>query len=162
MEMLQAQKDKAYEIDELYLYQVRKIIKRQLVQNNLESGVDLQMMIIGTFSVTLCFCLMNTLGLNSQFDLINQQSRYYANYGFVNPLISGSISAIMTYFFKQKIMSLRNGNHLYDIRSTCNGFLAGVVGVSVGSGAMQPLFAFISGIVANACYLLGCIMFRSF
>ena len=40
--MLQAQKDKAYEIDELYLYQVRKIIKRQLVQNNLESGVDLQ------------------------------------------------------------------------------------------------------------------------
>ena len=68
----------------------------------------------------------------------------------------------MTYFLKQRIMSLRNGNHLYDIRSTCNGFIAGVVGVSVGSGAMQPLFAFVSGIVANLCYLLGCIMFRSF
>jgi ammonia channel protein AmtB len=69
MTMLQNERDKAFEIDELYLYKVRKLIKRELTQNNVESGIDLSKMIVGTFILTLCFCMMNALGLNSQFDL---------------------------------------------------------------------------------------------
>ena len=40
-ENLQAEKDKALEIDEIYLYKVRKLIKRELTQSNVEAGVDL-------------------------------------------------------------------------------------------------------------------------
>ena len=69
MTMLQNERDKAFEIDELYLYKVRKLIKRELTQNNVESGVDLSKMIVGTFVLTLGFSMMNALGLNSQFDL---------------------------------------------------------------------------------------------
>jgi hypothetical protein len=64
MSMLQFERDKAFEIDELYLYKVRKLIKRELTQNNVESGIDLSKMIMGTFTVTLCFCMMNAVGLN--------------------------------------------------------------------------------------------------
>ena len=54
------------------------------------------------------------------------------------------------------------GNHLYDMKALCNGFLAGVVGVSVGSGGMQPYWAIVCGIVSAPVYLLACGTFRSF
>ena len=63
--LLKNQKDQAFEIDELYLYKVRKLIKRELTQGNAESGIDLSKLIIGTFTLTLCICLMNSLGLDS-------------------------------------------------------------------------------------------------
>lgn len=63
--LLKNQKDQAFEIDELYLYKVRKLIKRELTQGNAESGIDLSKLIIGTFTMTLCICLMNSLGLDS-------------------------------------------------------------------------------------------------
>jgi hypothetical protein len=65
MTLLQLERDSAFEIDELYLYKVRKLIKRELTQGNVESGIDLPKMIFGTFTLTICFCMMNTLGLNS-------------------------------------------------------------------------------------------------
>lgn len=69
MSLLQIERERAFEIDELYLYKIRKLIKRELTYGNVESGIDLPKMIIGTFIMTLCFCLMNALGLNQQFDL---------------------------------------------------------------------------------------------
>ena len=75
--------------------------------------------------------MMNSLSLNSQFDLSTQYSRYNANFGFINPLLSGSVSGIVSYVVKTKLMSTHVGNHLFDIRALCNGFLAGMVGVSV-------------------------------
>lgn len=63
--MLQAEKEKALEIDEIFLYKVRKLIKRELTQNNVESGIDLPFMIVGTLLMTICYSLMNSLGLNS-------------------------------------------------------------------------------------------------
>ena len=72
MSLLQTERDRAFEIDELYLYKIRKLIKRELTHGNVESGIDLPKMVIGTFIMTLCICMMNTLGLNSQFDLFTQ------------------------------------------------------------------------------------------
>jgi len=63
---------------------------------------------------------------------------------------------------KKKIITSHVANHLYDIRSLCNGFLAGVAGVSVGSGGMQPIMALIAGMVSAACYLGACAIFRQF
>ena len=65
MTLLQAEREKAMEIDELYLYKVRKLIKRELTQANVESAIDLPMLVLGTLILTLCFCLMSSLGLAS-------------------------------------------------------------------------------------------------
>ena len=161
MTLLQNERDKALEIDELYLHKIRKLIKRELTQSNVESGVDLPFMIIGTFLFATCICMMNSLSLNSQFDLSTQYSRYNANFGFINPLLSGSASGLVSYIVKTKLMSTHVGNHLFDVRALCNGFLAGMIAVSVGSGAMQPLLAVAAGVISGACYLCGCIAFRA-
>lgn len=161
MTLLHAEKDKALEIDELHLHKIRKLIKRELTQGNVESGIDLPQMIIGTFLLSACLCMMNSLSLNSQFDLSTQYSRYNANFGFINPLLSGSVAGLAAYVGKKHLMS-SHAEHLFEIRALCNGFLAGVVGVSVGSGAMQPLLAVLAGLVSGACYLCGCFIFRSF
>jgi len=151
------------EIDELYLHKVRKLIKRELTQSNVDAGVDLPYMVIGTFLFSICLCMMNSLSLNSQFDLSTQYSRYNANFGFINPLLAGSFSGIVAYLIKIKFISTSLGaGHLFDIRALCNGFLAGMVSVSVGSGAMHPGFAALAGVVAGGCYILGCMAFRSF
>ena len=71
MTLLQAEKDKNIEIDEVYLYKVRKLIKRELTQNNVESGIDLPQMIIGTLLMGLCFAMMSSLGLGANFDLFS-------------------------------------------------------------------------------------------
>lgn len=162
MTLLQTERDRAFEIDELYLYKIRKLIKRELTHGNVESGINLPMMIFGTFTTTLCFCCMNSLGLNSQFDLFTQQSRYNAVFGFVNPILSGSSSGLISYLIKKYLLKTHVGNHLFDMKALCNGFLAGVVAVSVGSGGMQPYYAVLSGIFAAPFYLLGCIIFRNF
>lgn len=116
-------------------------------------------MILGTFSLTLCFCMMNAIGLN-QFDLFTEQTRYNANFGFINPIISGSASGLLNYVLKKRVITSHVANHLYDIRSLCNGFLAGVAGVSVGSGGMQPIMALMAGVLSAAFYLGACAMFR--
>lgn len=72
MTLLQMERDKAFEIDELYLYKIRKLIKRELTHGNAETCIDLPKMVTGTFIMTVCFCMMNALGLNSQFDLFTQ------------------------------------------------------------------------------------------
>ena len=162
MTLLQHERDAAFEIDELYLYKIRKLIKRELTQGNVESGIDMPKMVVGTFMTTICFCMMNSLGLNSQFDLFSQQARYNANFGFVNPILSGSTSGLISFLLKRFVTRTNVGNHLYDMKALCNGFLAGVVGVSVGSGGMQPYWAIVSGLVSGPVYLLGCGAFRSF
>lgn len=162
MTLLQAERDKAVEIDELYLYKVRKLIKRELSQANVESGIDLPQMVLGTILLTLCLGMMNGLGLNSQFDLFSQHTRYNANFGFINVLISGGVSGAISYFTKKAVIRTNVGNHLFDMRALCNGYLAGVVAVSVGSGGMQPYLAAVSGLIAAPCYLLGCAIFKAF
>lgn len=119
-------------------------------------------MIVGTFILTLGFSMMNALGLNSQFDLFTDQSRYNANFGFINPILAGSVSGLVNYGLKKRILRTHVANHLYDIKALCNGFLAGVAGVSVGSGGMQPILAIISGLVSSLLYLGGCFLFRQF
>lgn len=162
MSLLQVERDRAFEIDELYLYKIRKLIKRELTHGNVEAGIDLPKMVFGTFIWTVCLCMMNALGLNSQFDLFTQQSRYNTTLGFVNPILSGSVSGILSYLMKRLLIKHNQGNHLFDIKALCNGFLAGVVAVSVGSGGMQPYFAVLSGITAAPIYIGGVVLFRSF
>jgi len=48
------------------------------------------------------------------------------------------------------------------MKALCNGFLAGVVSISVGSGGMQPYYAVLSGVVTAPVYILGLFIFRNF
>lgn len=61
-----------------------------------------------------------------------------------------------------KLMGSHVGNHLFHLRALCNGFIAGVIGVSMGSGAMKPMLAVVSGAISGVCYLAGCYAFRHF
>ena len=56
--------------------------------------------------------------------------------GFINPILSGSTCGLLSFLCKKFILRTHVGIFLYDIRSLCNGFLAGVVGMSVGSAGM--------------------------
>lgn len=136
MTLLAAEREKTIEVDEVYLYKVRKLIKRELTQNNVDSGIDLPQMIMGTIMLALCFGLMNGLGLNSQFDLFSSYTRYNANFGFINTILAGSVSGLISYSCKKCIIRTNMGNHLFDMKALCNGFLAGAISVSVGSAGM--------------------------
>ena len=48
------------------------------------------------------------------------------------------------------------------MKALCNGFIAGAVSVSVGSGGMQPYYAVLAGVVAAPTYIASCLIFRSF
>lgn len=106
-----------------------------------------------------CLAMMNSLGLNSQFDLFSQYTRYNANYGLINTLLAGSISGLISYFGKQCVTKSHISKHMFNIRALCNGFLAGAVGVSVGSASMQPFAALITGIISGPLYIISCKMF---
>lgn len=108
----------------------------------------------------LCLAMMNGLGLNSQFELFSQQTRYNANYGFINTLLAGSISGLISYFGKRFLIQSHLSNHMFNIHSLCNGFLAGAVGVSVGSASMLPFMALASGILSGPLYIISCKMFQ--
>jgi len=105
--LLQGEKDKAFEIDEIYLYKIRKLIKRELIEGNTESGTDVAKLIVGTFTFALCLCAMNSIGLNPP-SLFTKSARYNANLGFVNSLLSGSVSGLLSYVFKKYVISANN------------------------------------------------------
>lgn len=68
---------------------------------------------------------------------------------------------MLSYLTKKYVFSGATlGNHLVDVRALCNGFLAGAVGVSVGSAGMQPYWAVLAGVISAPCYLIGCQMFE--
>jgi ammonia channel protein AmtB len=76
--------------------------------------------------------------------------------------LSGAASGCISFLIKKYLMRSHLGNHIFDLRALCNGFLAGAVGVSVGSGAMQPYYAVLAGVMTAPFYLFACVMFRNF
>jgi Amt family ammonium transporter len=58
------------------------------------------------------------------------------------------------------------GDHLktprYDVRSLCNGFLAGAAAISAGSGVIRPWGGLITGVIESFLYMSMCIILRKF
>jgi ammonia channel protein AmtB len=54
------------------------------------------------------------------------------------------------------------GIFLFDMRSLCNGFLAGVAAMSVGSAGMQAYWAVLCGAITAPLYVGSCLLFRAF
>lgn len=48
------------------------------------------------------------------------------------------------------------------MKALCNGFIAGIIAVSVGSGGMQAYYAVLAGVVAAPLYIIACLIFRQF
>lgn len=76
--------------------------------------------------------------------------------------MAGSSSGLLSYLTKRFLLRFNSGNHLFDVKALCNGFLAGAVSVSVGSGGMQPYYAVLTGVVASPLYIIAILIFRQF
>jgi len=102
-------------------------------------------MVIGTLITVIGWSMLNASGSGSH-SLNSTKARYAAEVGFLNTFLSGSSCGLICFLLKRHIV---RGDHKktprYDIRSLCNGFLAGVAAVSAGSGAMRPWGGIMTG-----------------
>lgn len=76
-------------------------------------------------------------------------------------LLSGSICSLVTFVLKRHVV---RGDHektpRYDVRSLCNGFLAGVAASSVGAGIFLPWGAILTGFIESIFYMLFCLILK--
>lgn len=104
--------------------------------------------------------MLNSCGSGSH-SLNSVSGRYAAELAFMNTLMSGSFSSFLCFMLKRHIV---RGDHQktprYDVRSLCNGYLAGVAAVSAGSGVMQPWGALCTGVIEAFFYMLLCLIMK--
>ena len=118
------------------------------------------MMVIGTFLVIIGWSMLNACGYGYH-SLNSVNSRYNAELAFLNTFIAGSFCAFLCFIFKRHLV---RGDHYktprYDIRSLCNGYLAGIAAVTAGSGAMKPWAALIVGCIEAVLYMVFCAIMK--
>jgi ammonia channel protein AmtB len=116
------------------------------------------MMILGTFITVIGMSMLNACGSGSH-NINSVSGRFAAESAFLNTFLAGSFSSFISILFKRYIV---RGDHLktqrYDVRSLCNGFLAGVAAVSAGSGTMKPWGALVTGSIEAFLYMTLCLI----
>jgi Amt family ammonium transporter len=151
--------EETVDVDDLFLRKVRKIIKSDNEDNDFYN-INVPLMVIGTFLVVIGWSILNACGYGLH-SLNSTEGRYSAEIAFLNTFISGSCSGFIAFLLKRHIV---RGDHAktprYDIRSLCNGFLAGIAAVSAGSGAMKPWGALITGIIEGFLYMITCAILK--
>ena len=143
-------------VDDLYLMKLRKMINKATVAAGEDHDfyrVDNQQMILGTFITVIGWAMLNACG-SGQHSVNSVSGRFAAESAFLNTFLSGSFSSLTSFLLKRYIV---RGDNLktqkYDIKSLCNGYLAGVAAVSAGSCTMKPWSALVTGIVAAFLYM---------
>lgn len=118
------------------------------------------MMVIGTFLVIIGWSLLNACGYGKH-SLNSVDSRYAAELAFLNTFLAGSFSAFISFVLKRHFV---RGDHYktprYDIRSLCNGYLAGIAAVTAGAGSMKPWGALIVGSIEALLYMIFCAIMK--
>lgn len=73
----------------------------------------------------------------------------------LNTFLGGSFTAFISFLLKRHIV---RGDHdktpRYDVRSLCNGYIAGAAAVAAGSGVMKPWAALITGVIEAFIYMI--------
>ena len=148
-------------VDDIYLRKVRKMIKKASVcagEDHDFYKVDNQLLILGTFITVIGWSMLNACGSGSH-NITSVSGRFAAESAYLNTYLAGSFSAFVSYLFKRYIV---RGDNLktqkYDVRSLCNGFLAGVAAVSAGSGTMKPWGALVTGSIEAFLYMTLCLI----
>jgi len=102
--------------------------------------------------------MLNACGSGSH-NITSVTGRFAAESAFLNTFLAGSFSSFISFLFKRFIV---RGDDLktqrYDVRSLCNGFLAGVAAVSAGSGTMKPWGALVTGSIEAFLYMTLCLI----
>lgn len=136
--------EETVEVDELFLRKVRKLIKEDQEDENFYA-TNVPAMVIGTMITVIGWGMLNACG-SGNHSLNSQGGRYAAEVGLLNTILAGSCCGLVCFLLKRHIV---RGDHKktprYDIRSLCNGFLAGVAAVSAGSGVMRPWGGILTG-----------------
>jgi Amt family ammonium transporter len=150
-------------VDDLFLRKVRKLIKHETVSAGEDHdfyAVDNQLMILGTFITVIGWAMLNACGSGSH-NVNSVSGRFAAESAFLNTYLSGSFSSIFCILLKKHIVRRdKPKTQKYDIRSLCNGFLAGVAAVSAGAGTMKPWGALVTGTIAAFLYMTMCFIVK--
>jgi ammonia channel protein AmtB len=134
----------AIEVDELFLRKVRKLIHKETSEDDFYH-VDVPLMVFGTILTIIGWAMLNAAGGGSH-SLNSVTLRHQADTAYINTFLSGCTSAFFSFLLKRYIVYGDNDKTpRYDIRSLCNGFLAGAAAVAAGSGIMNPWSAVIVG-----------------
>jgi ammonia channel protein AmtB len=91
------------EVDELFLAQVRRIIKRDGEDINFYTMIDFPRMVLGTFLTIIGFSMLNTCGAGPH-SLNSFDGRYSAELSLMNTLISGSCSGMLCFILKRYVV----------------------------------------------------------
>lgn len=142
---------------------MRKFIKhasKAKWEDNDFYAIDNQLMILGTFITVIGWAMLNACGSGSH-NINSVTGRFAAESAFLNTLLSGSFSSFIAILLKKYVVrGDKKRTQKYDIRSLCNGFLAGVAAVSAGSGTMKPWGALVTGTIASFFYMTLCFIVK--
>ena len=159
-DLLEEMLDNTEEVDELYLRKVRKAIKIDMTENNYYA-INVPYMVIGTFLVTIGWIIMAACGAGTTHSLNSYTGRYQAENSILTCVLSGAVCGMFSFMVKRHLVC---GDHKltprYDIRSLCNGFLAGVAAVGAGSGVIRPWGALVTGLFEAVFYMSMCIILK--
>lgn len=149
------------DVDDIFLRKVRKMIFREGEDRDFYHTYSTPLMVIGTFCIIIGWSILNAVSGYGTHSLNSNDGRYSAEVAFLNTFLAGSTSGFLSMLIKRHV---NIGDHAktprYDIRSLCNGFLAGMAAVSAGSGAMKPWAALITGGVEALCYSITCFLMK--
>lgn len=142
---------------------MRKLIKHATVSTGEDHdfyAIDNQLMILGTFITVIGWAMLNACG-SGNHNVNSVSGRFAAESAFLNTLLAGSFSAFISILLKKHVVrGDKRKTQVYDIRSLCNGFLAGVAAVSAGAGTMKPWGALVTGTIASFLYMTLCFIVK--
>mmetsp|Transcript_21380 Transcript_21380/g.20527 ORF Transcript_21380/g.20527 Transcript_21380/m.20527 type:complete len:179 (+) Transcript_21380:707-1243(+) len=131
-----------------------------MTENDLYA-INVPFMVIGTFLTMIGWAVMTAAGTGTTHSLNSYAGRYYASNSILNCLLSGATSGLVSFMLKRHIVC---GDHMktprYDVRSLCNGFLAGMGAVAAGAGLMRPWGGLITGFIEAFLYCLSCLVLK--
>lgn len=104
--------------------------------------------------------MLNACG-SGQHNVNSVTGRFAAESAFLNTFLSGSFSSMLSFLLKRHIVRGDDAKTpRYDVRSLCNGYLAGVAAVSAGAGTMKPWGALVTGSIAAFLYMTLCLIVK--
>ena len=146
------------DVDDLFLRKIRKLVKKAGSDNDFNE-IDNGMMAIGTVITVIGWAMLNSCGSGTH-NINTVAGRYEAELAFMNTFIAGSFSSIIAFICKRHVVREHQKIQKYDIKSLCNGFLAGIAAVSSGSGTMKPWGALATGVIEGFLYVIICFIWK--
>ena len=157
--MMQDAVEEKIDMDDMFMRKLRRLIKKAGQENDFYL-INNSRMVLGTAITIIGWAYLNACG-SGNHPINTVVGRYAAELGFMNTFIAGSFSSFTAVILKRHIVKGDNKKtQRYDIKSLCNGYLAGVAAVSAGAGTMKPWSALVTGLIAAFLYMTVCLIMK--